>query len=407
MIIPSIDLMDGKAVQLRQGKEKILEREDVLELAKEFSLYGEIAVIDLDAALGKGDNLELIKKICRIADCRVGGGIRDEERATALLQAGAKKLIIGTKADEEFLSKFPRSRLIVALDASGGKVVDKGWTEGTTETPLERMKRLEKYCTAFLYTDVEREGMMQGIRLETAKEINGSTSNRVVMAGGLTTLEDIAAVEKEGMDSQIGMALYTGAITLPDAVAASLDFEKSGGLIPTIAQDAQGRVLMLAYSNPASVKESLVRRMATYYSRSRENLWTKGETSGDYQILKRIAWDCDQDALLYTVEQTNVACHTSSYSCFGDKGFKLEDLYEVLRDRKENPIEGSYTNNLLSDESKIMEKISEEAGEVVNYTDRENLVWEIADLTYFLQVLMVNNGIEPDEIANELWRRRK
>src|SRR3989344_2009496 len=114
MIIPSIDLMDGKAVQLRQGREKVLERKNVLELAKEFSTYGEIAVIDLDSALGKGDNLELIKKICKIADCRVGGGIRTIEKANKLLFFGAKKIIIGTKANVEFLSKLPKDRLIVA-----------------------------------------------------------------------------------------------------------------------------------------------------------------------------------------------------------------------------------------------------------------------------------------------------
>jgi phosphoribosyl-ATP pyrophosphohydrolase len=407
VIIPSIDVMDGKAVQLRQGKEKVLEREDVLELAREFSVYGEIAVIDLDAALGKGDNLELIKRICRIADCRVGGGIRDEKRATSLLQAGAKKIIIGTRADEEFLSKFPRSRLIVALDASQGKVVDKGWTGGTEETPMQRMKRLEKYCCAFLYTDVDKEGMMQGARLDTAKELNNTTQNRVVMAGGLTTLEEIATVEKEGMDSQIGMALYTGAITLPDAVVSSLDFEKGDGLIPTLVQDIGGRVLMMAYSSPESVRKSLEIRKATYFSRSRQELWTKGETSGNYQDLLKISWDCDRDTLLYTVDQTNVACHTGTYSCFEDKGFTLDDLYGVLKGRMENPVDGSYTNKLLENESKIMEKIIEESKEVVNYTDRQNLVWEIADLTYFLQVLMVKNGIEPKEITNELWRRRK
>jgi len=269
------------------------------------------------------------------------------------------------------------------------------------------MKRLEKYCCAFLYTDVDKEGMMQGARLDTVKEINNATENKVVMAGGLTTVEEIVAVEKEGMDSQIGMALYTGAVTLPETVVASLDFQKNNGLIPTVVQDTQGRVLMLAYSSSESVKKALETRKATYFSRSRNELWTKGETSDNYQELKRISWDCDRDALLFTVEQTNVACHTGSYSCFGEKGFQLDDLYNVLENRLNNPIEGSYTNKLLENESMIMEKITEESQEVVNYTDRENLVWEIADLTYFLQVLMVKNGIEPDEITNELWRRRK
>src|SRR3989338_11267004 len=116
MIITSIDLMNGKAVQLKQGKEKVLEREDALELALDFRKYGEIAVIDLDAAFGNGNNLELIKKICKVADCRVGGGIRTIEKANEILQAGAKKIIIGTKATPKFLKQLSRDRVIAAID---------------------------------------------------------------------------------------------------------------------------------------------------------------------------------------------------------------------------------------------------------------------------------------------------
>ena len=117
MIIPSIDLMDGKAVQLRQGKEKVLEREDVLELAKYYSRFGEISVIDLDAAMNKGENEALIKEICKIAHCRVGGGIRDKEKAKRILSNGAKQIIVGTAANEEFLAKLPKDKVIGAIDA--------------------------------------------------------------------------------------------------------------------------------------------------------------------------------------------------------------------------------------------------------------------------------------------------
>src|SRR3989338_7142605 len=123
MIIPSIDLMNGKAVQLKQGKEKVLERNDVLGLALEFRRYGELAVIDLDAAIGKGDNLNLIKKICKIADCRVGGGIRTIEKANEIMRAGAKKIIIGTKATPKFLKQLPKERVVVAIDTKDGFVV--------------------------------------------------------------------------------------------------------------------------------------------------------------------------------------------------------------------------------------------------------------------------------------------
>src|SRR3990167_6468040 len=154
MIIPSIDLMNGKAVQLRQGKEKVLERENVLDLALEFRKYGEIAVIDLDATLGKGNNLELIKKICKIADCRVGGGIRTIERANEILRAGARKIIIGTKATPKFLKRLPKERIIVAIDAKDNYVVNNGWRNKTNKTPKKLVGELEPFCSEFLFTDV-------------------------------------------------------------------------------------------------------------------------------------------------------------------------------------------------------------------------------------------------------------
>ncbi len=214
MIIPSIDLMDSKAVQLRQGKEKVLERKNVLELAKEFSKYGEIAVIDLDAAFGKGDNLELIKKLCKIAACRVGGGIRTVEKAREILDFGAKKIIIGTKASPEFLKQLPKEKLIVAIDTKDGYVVNKGWVNKTKKTPEEAINELERYCSEFLFTNVDKEGLMQGFDFDKAIKLKKLTKNRITAAGGITTNEDIIKLESLGFNSQIGMALYTGKIDL-------------------------------------------------------------------------------------------------------------------------------------------------------------------------------------------------
>jgi len=160
MIIPSIDIMEGKAVQLKQGKDKVLERENVLELAEYFGRFGEIAVIDLDAAMGKGNNLELIKKLCKIAHCRVGGGIRSVEKAKEILSYGAKKIIIGTKASEYFLSHLPKDKVIVAIDANKGKIVTEGWLKEINATPAEYVQRFDNLCSGYLYTIVEKEGMM-------------------------------------------------------------------------------------------------------------------------------------------------------------------------------------------------------------------------------------------------------
>lgn len=217
MIIPSIDIMNGKAVQLKQGKKKVLERENVTELAKDFKKYGEIAVIDLDSTLGKGDNLDMIKKLCKIADCRVGGGIRSIEKAEKILSYGAKKIIIGTRADPEFLSKLDKEKIIVAVDSKSGKVVNRGWTSITKKTPRELIIKLEEYCSGFLFTNVDVEGLMQGLDFEIVKNLKKSTKKNLTVAGGITSIDDIIELEKIGVDCQIGMAIYTGKINLDEA----------------------------------------------------------------------------------------------------------------------------------------------------------------------------------------------
>ncbi len=186
MIIPSIDLMEGKAVQLRQGnpQNKALERENVRELALEFSKYGEVAVIDLDAALGRGDNLPLVKELCRMVDCRVGGGIRTVERANELLAAGAKKLIIGTKALPEFLKQLPKDKLLASIDTRGGEVVQEGWTTGSGQTAEERMKALEPFVSGFLFTNVDREGLMGGLDWEKVNAMRAQTKLPLTIASG-------------------------------------------------------------------------------------------------------------------------------------------------------------------------------------------------------------------------------
>lgn len=424
MIIPSIDIMNGKAVQLQQGKEKILEQDNVLELVQEFSVYGEIAVVDLDAALGKGDNSALIKTICKRASCRVGGGIRTYEKATELLQAGAKKIMIGTMATPAFLAQLPKQRLIVALDTKDNVVVNEGWTKKTTTKPEQMLYELEGYCSEFLFTNVNQEGLMQGIDFMKICELRNATQNNFTVAGGITTIDDVRNIESIKANAQIGMALYTGKINLREAFIALLDFDKNNGLIPTIVQESNGsngskgqksgqgngQVLMLGFSTPESLRMSLQSRKATYYSRSRKKIWVKGETSGNYQDLVRVQYDCDRDALLFKVRQTNNACHEGTYSCFGDREFSINELYGLIAQRMNNPQDApqnSYTVTVAHNELLLKEKILEETEEVINYKDRENLIWEIADLTYFILVLMATKNITQNDIINELWRRRK
>lgn len=410
MIIPSIDLMDGKAVQLRQGKEKVLEKENVIELAKYYARFGEIAVIDLDAAMNKGkDNEDIIKEICKIAECRVGGGIRDIEKAKRILSYGARKIIIGTAANENFLSKLPKDKVIVAIDSRNGKITVDGWQTDTEVTTEAHVHRFGNFCSGFLYTIVEKEGMMQGTNLDAYRDIRKITNMPIVAAGGITTLDEIKELEEMNISCQLGMSIYTGKINLEEAFCACLDFNKSkDGLIPTIVQDKNTKqVLMLAYSNKESVLKSLKTGKATYFSRSRQELWTKGETSGNTQELVSAKFDCDRDTILFKVNQSGNACHLDRYSCFEDKDFCVYDLYKLIVDRKAKMPEGSYTTKLFNNEFYLKRKIMEEAFESVNFEFGDGLGWEAADLIYHLLVFMAMHDITPNDILNNLASRAK
>ncbi|MHC4779034.1 MAG: HisA/HisF-related TIM barrel protein, partial [Planctomycetota bacterium] len=285
MIIPSIDLMDGKAVQLRQGKDHVLTSERCpVELAREFNRYGEVAVIDLDAARGLGSNLDLVRKICKVADVRAGGGVRDADKARELLRAGASRIIMGTAAEPELLAQFPPRKVMVALDHKGGRVLDRGWTRDTGESLTERAVRLAPFCGSFLCTFVEGEGGMGGMDFSEVEAIRDELPLPVTVAGGVADTREVIALSRRGFDVQVGMALYTGKIDPVRAVVDSVDFQKNP-LVPTIAQDEGGKVLMLAYSTAESLHAALGGGVGTYFSRSRNELWEKGATSGNRQQL--------------------------------------------------------------------------------------------------------------------------
>ncbi len=411
MLVASIDLMNGKAVQLRQGKELVLESDrDPIELAREFNRFGEVAVVDLDAALGRGNNLPLIEKICRVADTRVGGGIRSAETAHRLLKAGAQQLIIGTQANPEFLKQFPRELLIVALDHRDGQVTDHGWQGQTGESIGTRIERVHDYCGGFLCTFVEQEGGLQGIPIDQVKELQEKIDKPLTVAGGVHSEAEIIEISQLGIDVQVGMALYKGLIDPINSVIQSLNFNEHA-LIPTIVQDETGQVLMLAYSSRESLAQALREGQGIFFSRSRGKLWRKGETSGHWQELISCRIDCDRDTLVFTVRQTDGACHTNAYSCFGNatgkRKFTINSLFSLIENRKREMPEGSYTTEMFKDRQKLCEKIIEEASEVITSDSQENLRWEIADLLYFVSILAVQEGLQWKDIENELLGRTK
>ena len=224
MIIPCIDLMGGKVVQLVQGRDKALEGGTPDEMLARFAAFPEIQVIDLDAAIGSGENERLVEHIAARATTRIGGGVRTLDKASRLLALGASRVIIGTSAFtstgpnyaflEQLTANLDRSKIVLALDSKGGRIVVKGWRESLELTAEEVVKQLEPYCGGFLCTYVDKEGMMQGTDLEWFARLRAATSHEITAAGGITTLDDIDALERLGIHSALGMAIYTGRLDL-------------------------------------------------------------------------------------------------------------------------------------------------------------------------------------------------
>jgi phosphoribosylformimino-5-aminoimidazole carboxamide ribotide isomerase len=223
MLIPSVDLMGGKIVQLVQGKRKALEFDDFDAWVARFSKYPLVQLIDLDAAMGTGDNNQLVRYFARQLPCQVGGGIRSLDAAQAALATGARKVIIGSalfvedKLDYDFAKRVAdavgSSRLVFALDAVGGHVAIHGWQKVTEVTPLEMMRALDPWCGAFLYTHVETEGLLQGFPQDVIRPLRAATSKQLIAAGGIRSQNEIDELHAIGVDAVVGMAIYQGLLS--------------------------------------------------------------------------------------------------------------------------------------------------------------------------------------------------
>ena len=407
MIVPSIDLMQGRAVQLRGGRDLVLDGGDPLARLEEFAVAGEVAVVDLDAALGKGSNAGLIREMVRHAPCRVGGGIRDLDAARAWLDAGAAKIMIGTAATPDFCAALPRERVIAAVDAERGLVVVEGWRTNTGASVLERIRALAPVVGGFLFTQVDKEGALGGFDFQAvAAAVGAAGEARLTAAGGITTATEIAELDRIGADAQVGMALYTRRLALGEAVAAPLAKPLEGSVWPTVVCDEWGHALGLVWSTRESLARAIAERRGIYWSRSRRALWEKGATSGNTQELVRVDLDCDRDALRFTVRQRGDGfCHLHRRSCWPSM-FDLEDLARTIRERAARPEPGSGTAKLLADPALLAAKLREEAEELGRASDRPEAVQETADVLYLALVTLVRSGGTLAEVVAELSRRR-
>lgn len=228
MLIPSIDLRGGKVVQLVRGERLAIEDDDLSKWVERFRPFPSLQLIDLDAAIGTGDNDPLVRRVCGWRACRVGGGIRSVERARTVLQAGATHVIVGSslfadgRPDLAFAAALADAvgpgRIIAAVDTRGGQVVVHGWRTTLPLTAVEAVRALEPYCTEFLCTIVDGEGMMQGIDMAAITAVRDATTRRLVAAGGITTRKEIEALDAMEVDAVVGMAIYTGRLSLEELI---------------------------------------------------------------------------------------------------------------------------------------------------------------------------------------------
>lgn len=225
MLIPSIDLLGGRVVQLVQGEKLRLAFDDFEYWIKKFERFPLVQLIDLDAAMRQGDNAGLVSQIARRLPCQVGGGIRSAERVRNLLDGGAKRVIIGSalftengRVDTEFAESLAKnigtSRIVAGIDTKNGRIAVKGWKERVQLTPDEAIPQLDPFVAAYLYTHVDGEGLMQGFPIDVALRLRALTNRQLIVAGGIRTEEEVSALDKIGADSVVGMALYTNLLKI-------------------------------------------------------------------------------------------------------------------------------------------------------------------------------------------------
>lgn len=456
-VIPCLDIQNGRVVKGIHFKD-MKDAGDPIECIERYCAEGadEIWLLDISASTeGRKTNLDMVKAAaahCTVPLC-VGGGVKSLDDADAVMAAGASKVGVGSAAlhNDEVVRRVSykygvnaTTALVDVFKNAQGEyeVMDAGQKpSGKQLKPW--IRQLEAWGAGEILLTTMQDGARTGYDLEATRIAAQASSLPVIASGGAGELAHFAdAVTKAGAKGVLAAGVFhSGALTISqvkDYLEAqgipvlhkdeidldAIKFDEKG-LVPAIAQDAQtGTVLMLAYMNRESLTLTLRTKLATYFSRSRQELWVKGATSGHYQHVREVRYDCDGDAILLKVDQQGAACHTGNYSCFfnplltlpggrsSSMGMRIiQSVYDQVLDRKAHPKEGSYTNMLLNKGvDKIGKKVVEEAAEVLiaakNHS-REEVSFEVADLMYHLTVLLADQGMCWDDIYAELENRHR
>jgi len=469
-VIPCLDVANGRVVK-GVSFENLRDAGDPVEAASRYESEGadELAFLDIAAAHEKrGTLVELVGRVAEALSIpfTVGGGVRSVEDADALLRAGADRVTVNTAAIEDpslitrLSEQFGAQCVVVAIDGKrlrdpNGLSVMRVMTHGGRR-PVDRTVTSWAAAAAaagageILLTSVDADGTQAGFDLEMLRAVRSVVGVPIVASGGAGRLEDFAkAVLIGGADAVLAASVFHDRIFTVGAVKEAmrraglavrpaparartlLPRYDQNGLVPVIMRDVTtGKVLTLAWANAEAIAKTRETGLAHFYSRSRKALWLKGETSGNIQRIAGISLDCDDDAVLYDVRPSGPACHTGADSCFTSvesfesfdgadlpeaasldaDALDLTELFAIVRNRRESPVTGSYTNKLFDDGiARIAQKVGEEAVETALASvtgDGNALAGEAADLLYHLAVLLTARGVAPGEVAAKLAERR-
>lgn len=452
-IIPCLDITNGRVVKGKQFKE-LKDIDDPLPLAKLYDQSGadELIMYDITATTeGTKLFIETIEEIAKEISIplTVGGGIASIQDISRVLQAGANKVSLNSAAIanpsliNEAAATFGSNSLVVGIDVK--QVAPQQWhafthggTKDSNRDVIEWAKEVvERGAGELVINSMDNDGMKKGFNIPLLMALNEAVSAPMIASGGAGSIQDFLDVFKNTnvsgalaasvfhygevdiptLNKQLLQAEENTDIPLQHFDVTNISFDEQG-LIPAIVQHAEtGDVLMLAYMNEESLRKSIQTKQTWFYSRSRNELWNKGATSGNTQVITKMELDCDSDSILVNVLPSGPACHTGENSCFSTPILSgrsssrtvLYQLAQKIAARKINPVEGAYTTYLFNEGiDKILKKIGEETSEVIigaKNNDNVEVTWEISDLVYHMLVLMEELGVSIQQIQDELLQR--
>lgn len=412
--IPTLDISNGNAVLVKSGEVDII-LGNPIEMAKQLSIITYFQIVDIDRAKGLDNNKDLIKQITTLYPCYVGGGLRSLNDVNEMLNSSARRVVISTSSNE-IIGKISKERLILACDVDDSLNIMYNGRTKSSETKLE--EEIGKYYKDIEIVSVtfhEREGTLNGLNMNLVNKVKMITDKyklRLIIAGGINSIDDIKMLQTNDIIPQFGRAYWSGKITLGDVFAISLKSEPynlivdNNELFPTIIQNSNGMVLGLIYNDRMTIKISIDTKKIVCRSRSRNCIWIKGANSGNTFDIISANLSCEKNSIRLVVSGKKF-CHLNSESCFGHSDpsrSNIKSIYNLIKNKTHT--EKSYTSKILEDKNIIITKMLEEMDELIRSNSTQSLINESSDLLYFIILFLIKNKISFDEIEHEMNKRR-